>query len=44
VTVVFGQRALDQGHELPLTIGIAVDVPLGGQQGSMTSQNLNIAQ
>jgi hypothetical protein len=42
--VVFGQRASDQGNELTLTVGIAVDVPLGGQQGPVTSQDLNVAQ
>jgi hypothetical protein len=44
VTVVFGQRASDQGHELTLTVGVTVDVPLSGQQGPMTSQHLNITQ
>jgi hypothetical protein len=33
----------DQRHQPALRVGIAVDVPLGRLNGSVTGENLNIA-
>jgi hypothetical protein len=33
----------DQRHQPALSVGVAVDVPLGCLNGSMTGENLNVA-
>ena len=34
----------DHGHELALRIGVAVDIPLGGLDGPVAGEQLDIAQ
>jgi hypothetical protein len=42
--VVFGQQASDQGYQLTLNVSVAINIPLGGQQGPVTCEQLHIAE
>jgi hypothetical protein len=42
--VVKASGRLDQRYQPPLSVRIAIDVPLGGLDGTVTSQQLHIAQ
>ena len=34
----------NQGHELTLNVSVAINIPLGGQQGPVTCEQLHIAE